>query len=52
MDVSDSDNELDVEDRGPPPPSGEDPHTMLGDETTAYLQALAKDLKTMPTMLV
>ena len=52
MDVSDLDDELDVKDRGPPPPSGEDPHTVLGDETTAYLQAPVKDLKTVDTVLV
>ena len=52
MAVSDDDDDLDVNDEGPPLPSGVDPRTVLGNETTACLQVLAKDLKNVHIVLV
>ena len=52
MAVSEKDDESDVDGDGPPLPWGVDPRTVLGNETTACLQTLAKDFKNAHTVLI
>ena len=52
MALANDDEESDLDEVGPPPPSGADPRTVLGGETTACLQALARDLKDVHQVLV
>ena len=52
MDVFDSDDGRDLEDDGPPPPSGSDPSKLLGNDTMASLQALSMDLKSVHIVLI
>ena len=52
MAIADEDDDSDVDGEGPPRPSGADLCTILGGEMTACLQALAKDLKDVHTVLI